>query len=874
MKNFQEYFKNLIKTMLNWQEQKKVGVSCITLISIIIMCINANIFPEKATLIIVGVLIVLLLMNRINSIDFIIYSLILPSELYNFIGIGIGLLDIWVKVLKKDIKIKHLIKDIQKDKSLQILLSTIGISTIISMISTRVIFNGIASTVYFLIMLSIFKLIKFNKYTFKDLDLTMNNIFIIQAIVFIPLIIMDVNISGRITSGDLYKGTFSNAHMLCLWLIWYSIVKFIKHKDSVHKLNKTFTAFKLVVLSIMIYLTDGKHLWLAAILSLIMYSIISKFKSLKKISVIIVGTIIVLSLFTVTNISKLDKFKQVIANKSSYISMYMYKKPFNTKFEYIDSTLNDKLKGYHLLIGYGQGQYGSRVANLRAYEYMSKSEGLATQLSKVLSPYVLEEYKDQASKYDDKFVKFIPNMSAVLAYPFSSMIAIIAEVGILGFIAYLMFFNSIANRTKVKEAHLIIILLLFLMIFDSYFEMTSGIGMFWIIMGTLSVPVIIDNQDEKKQKKKKILIAQYSLGGGGAEKVLIDVLNNVDYSKYEINIFLLRKEGVYLNKVNRNVNIISPIANVGFKNEKANKVLNDFRFSLVKFFPKIVHRVAVGNEYDVEIAFVEGLTSKFIADSCNKNSKKISWVHIDLEKYKPIKEFFQKRFYPKFDIIACVSEDSKRVFEKLYPNLKGKTRVVYNLIDSKQIIELANEKVEFNKEIPTIIAIGRLSIQKRFDVLIKAHKLLIDDGINHKLLILGEGEKRDELQLLINKLNVNKTVDLHGFVDNPYKYIKKAKVFAMSSDFEGLPLVVCESLVLGKPIVATRCTGPTELLGNGEYGVLVDCDDEMQLKDALKSVLTDDSLCEYYSNKSLERSKIFDTKEAINNIYNLIELEG
>ena len=701
----------------------------------------------------------------------------------------------------------------------------------------------------------------------------MNNIFIIQAVVFIPLIIMDINGSGRITSGDLYKGTFSNAHMLCLWLIWYSIVIFIKYKDSIHKLNKILVALKLILLSTMIYLTDGKHLWIATILALIMYGIISKFKYLKKIDVIIVGVIIILGLFTVTNISKLDEFKQTITKKSSYISMYMYKKPFNTKFEYIDATLNDKLNGYHLLIGYGQGQYGSRIANLRAYEYMSKSDGLATQLSKVLSPYVLEEYKDQASKYDEKFVGFIPNMSAVLAYPFSSIIAIIAEVGVLGFIAYLIFFNSIANKAKVKESHLIVIIILLLMIFDSYFEMTSGIGMFWIIMGTLSVPMKIDDQDKKRQKKKKILIAQYSLGGGGAEKVLIDILNNVDYSKYEIDIFLLRKEGVYLNKVNRNVNIIAPMGNINFKNEKANKFLNDFRFSLVKFLPKIVHRLVVGNEYDIEIAFVEGLTSKFIADSCNKKSKKIAWVHIDLEKYKPIKEFFQKRFYPKFDLIACVSEDSKRVFEKLYPNLSDKTRVVYNLIDSKQIIGLANEEIEFDEEIPTIIGVGRLSIQKRFDVLIKAHKLLIDDGVNHKLLILGEGEKREELQLLINKLKVNETVDLHGFVNNPYKYVKKSKVFAMSSDFEGLPLVVCESLVLGKPIVATRCTGPSELLANGEYGLLVDCDDEVQLKDALKSMLTDDSLCEYYSNKSLERSKIFDTKEAINNIYNLFELE-
>ena len=368
---------------------------------------------------------------------------------------------------------------------------------------------------------------------------------------------------------------------------------------------------------------------------------------------------------------------------------------------------------------------------------------------------------------------------------------------------------------------------------------------------------------------KKILIAQYSLGGGGAEKVLIDILNNIDYGEHKVDLFLLRKEGVYLDRVNKNVRVFSVLDRFNFKGENANKLLNDFRFLLVKFFSKLVHRIKIGNNYDIEIAFVEGLTSKFIGDSSNKNSEKLAWVHIDLEKYKPIKEFFQKRFYPKFNKIVCVSEESKRVFEKLYPNLKNKTTVLYNFIDANEIIKFSNEKIDYTEELPIVIGIGRLSVQKRFDVLIKAHKLLLDDGVKHKLLILGEGDKRKELEDLIAELGVKYTVDLHGFVRNPYPYIKKAQVFAMSSDFEGLPLVVCESLVLGKPIISTKCTGPTELLDDGQYGILVECNNELQLKDGLKQLLTNKEAYNNYCEKSLERSKIFDTKEAMKKLYDL-----
>lgn len=365
---------------------------------------------------------------------------------------------------------------------------------------------------------------------------------------------------------------------------------------------------------------------------------------------------------------------------------------------------------------------------------------------------------------------------------------------------------------------------------------------------------------------KKILFIMYNLAGGGAEKVLIDLLNNIDYTRYEVDLLLIRKEGVYLNSINKNVKVKSIIP--------CNKNKNSLHLRLMSlmyaYFPKTLVSHIIGKKYDVEIAFLEGETSKIATYSKNKHSKKISWIHTDLEKYITMSREEEEKIYDLTDTIVCVSNKCKDSFNNIYPQYKDKIKVIYNLIDMENIINKSKEKLKDNKKY--ILAIGRLVKEKRFDRLIKSYKLLLDEGFSEELIILGEGELRGELETLIKKLGLTEKVHLQGFKKNPYQYIKNCSVFVVPSEFEGFSLVVAEAMILGKAIVTTDCVGPSELIDYGKHGILIpNNDNETSLKEGIKEILRSEEDKQFYEQKSLERSKIFNKDKFMDEFYKLVD---
>lgn len=369
---------------------------------------------------------------------------------------------------------------------------------------------------------------------------------------------------------------------------------------------------------------------------------------------------------------------------------------------------------------------------------------------------------------------------------------------------------------------------------------------------------------------KNITIIQRTLDGGGAEKVLVNLLNNIDYKKYNVKLLLIYKQGIYLDSINENVSVRSIYNPKRFKLRIIQSIYCRFMMFLYRYFPKLLYIFFVGKDSDTEIAFLEGEATRFLNFSINKRSTKIAWVHCNINMYREdkLKEF--DNYYKYVDKIVCVSNDSKYNFDSAYPHYKDKSTVIYNLIDKNDIIKKSNQAIPYKFNHETTIAIGRLVEEKRFDLLIESHKLLIDEGIYHKLIILGTGPKEEELKKLIKKLNVENTVELLGFIKNPYPYIKNADILVLSSDFEGYPLVIAEALILGKPIVSTRCTGPTEMLDDGKYGILADCGDIFKLKEAIKCLLVDDELRNYYEQKSIERSRILNKENIMKDIYNIL----
>lgn len=377
---------------------------------------------------------------------------------------------------------------------------------------------------------------------------------------------------------------------------------------------------------------------------------------------------------------------------------------------------------------------------------------------------------------------------------------------------------------------------------------------------------------------KKLLFVIDSLNGGGAEKVLFDIFNNLSYEDYQVDLFLLRNEGVYLEKIKRNkkikVNIefLIPVRNYISKNKIYKKIRNGLGLVKIYFYCKypFLIRKLKNKNYDIEIAFLEGYSNMLIANRKN-NSKKISWVHIDLEKHKimGISRKIERKSYKNIDKIICVSEDSKQSIIKLYPENKNKIQVIYNPIDKNNILEKSKEKIEINKNKINIITVGRLSYQKGYDILLHSHNKLIKSGLDYNLIFLGEGSERKNMEKYIRENNLESNTKLLGFKENPYPYLKEADIFVSSSRYEGYPLVLCEAVCLEKPIVATSCTGPKEILEKGKYGLLAEVENIDDLAEKMKLMILGEEIRKKYSKLSEERSKIFDIERTMKEIENL-----
>lgn len=355
-----------------------------------------------------------------------------------------------------------------------------------------------------------------------------------------------------------------------------------------------------------------------------------------------------------------------------------------------------------------------------------------------------------------------------------------------------------------------------------------------------------------------------NLRGGGAEKVLIDVLKNIDKREFDITLLLFNKGEVYDDQIPSDINVKCIKDIIKF-------IPSRIWIRLGKYFPKTFYKFIIKEEYDIEIAFMEGLATRFVGASKNKNSKKIAWIHIDLLAKHWTKNMFLKgqedEYYNKFHDLVFVSDDAKTSFCKLFKNNTSKKHVIYNPIIPYEI-ELKSKEENINFEKFTIISVGRLDYQKGYDRLIKVHAELVK-YYEHKLVIIGDGYERKRLEQLIKDLNVEDSIELKGFIKNPYPYIKAADLFVSSSRTEGYPLVVCESMILEKPILSTNITGPREILDKGKYGILCD-ESESGIKEKLKEIFENRNLISLYKEKSIEGKKTLDYKSVINQIEKLL----
>ena len=315
---------------------------------------------------------------------------------------------------------------------------------------------------------------------------------------------------------------------------------------------------------------------------------------------------------------------------------------------------------------------------------------------------------------------------------------------------------------------------------------------------------------------KKVLFLIHDLGYGGAEKVLVNLANNLDKTIYEIHLQTLFDVGFNREYINEEVHYIP-----GWKRMFAGNA------TLMKLFsPKALCKMVIKDEYDIVVSFLEGPCAR-IASAYQ--GKKAAWIHIEHLSLNDLSHYFRsyeemKQCYESFNIIISVAKTVEDNFREL-SKVENDYDVLYNVNESDLILEQAEESqniINQNEDCFNIISVGRLIINhKGYERLISIHKKLLDNGINNKLYILGEGLDREKLSELINELGVNDTCCLLGFDKNPYKYIKASDLFVCSSYKEGFSTAVTEALILGVPVVSTEVSGAKELLGdNNEYGIV------------------------------------------------------
>lgn len=365
----------------------------------------------------------------------------------------------------------------------------------------------------------------------------------------------------------------------------------------------------------------------------------------------------------------------------------------------------------------------------------------------------------------------------------------------------------------------------------------------------------------------KILFFIPGLSEGGAEKVLCNLVNNMDQSKFDITVQTIDEydpeqylaKGIRYKAVNRR--------RTGF-----GKRIFSYWFRLCAEL-KLAYRFWIKNNYDIEVAYLETVATKIIAQSTNKKAVKLAWVHCDLSKKEGICSSIKKtrRQYSNFDKIVCVSRDVEVGFCKVF----GKdfdTIVLPNVIDEKEIIRKAEKPIDWenNPDQINLLAVGRLTRQKNFSHLIKTCSWFRNAGYQFYLNILGEGPEKSRLDEQITNLNLEEYVTLRGFIKNPYPWIKKSDMIVCSSRYEGISTVVQEALILGKTVVTTPCTGMKELLGDSEYGMIVE-DSEKGLYIGLKKIFDEPALAQQYEVVAKERGKKFSKEKVVEQTENFFQ---
>ncbi|WP_139420708.1 glycosyltransferase [Chryseobacterium mulctrae] len=379
-------------------------------------------------------------------------------------------------------------------------------------------------------------------------------------------------------------------------------------------------------------------------------------------------------------------------------------------------------------------------------------------------------------------------------------------------------------------------------------------------------------------QKKKILIRIGSLRHGGAEKVLINFLKNLPEDKYDVDLLINLYTGMYIKEVPSWVNMFHLLKGEMITTNKPHEIpIKIFRVLYQKmflWFPFLLYQFVLKNKkYDVEIAAIHGLYKELLS-SPQKKSKKIIWIQNDIFNLKEFTPDVIRHFF-KFDRILVISNKLKEDMQKMaqYDYEKQAIIKIFNPIDKADTLQKANTEIEdypFSNKTPTFITIGTVYPQKGYDRLLNVHKKLIDEGIIHQIIIIGDGFDYMNIHAKLNQLGLQETVKMLGFRSNPYPYLKKADFYVMSSRHEGFPTIIAEALILNKLVISTDVSGIKDLLQEGELGVITPNSEE-GIYEGMKKILTNPELVSHYEKEIIATDLPFVLQKSVVKLQEIID---
>ena len=391
--------------------------------------------------------------------------------------------------------------------------------------------------------------------------------------------------------------------------------------------------------------------------------------------------------------------------------------------------------------------------------------------------------------------------------------------------------------------------------------------------------------------KKQLLFVINNLNCGGAEKALISLLQTIDYERYDVDLFLFKHEGMFLKQLPKEVVLLNepPLYRVfdmslkgaliqSLKKNKPLLAISRIQAGAIfktetnrarceqrvwKYVSKSLHKLE--KQYDAAIGYLEKNPIYFIVEKVSARIK-LGFIHNDYDKLG-MDSSLDTSYFDKLDKIVSVSEECVDVLKRRFPQYSHKVELMYNIVSPKTIRELSREyDPSLGSEI-AIVSVGRLNVQKGFELAVEACRKVRDAGHSVTWHIIGEGEERGRLERLIDQHDLRDYFFLHGLKENPYPYLSHADIYVQPSRFEGKSVAIDEAKILAKPIIVTNFSTASNQITHGHSGMIVEMNAEA-LSAGIQHLIDDEAsrqrLSQQLANEELG------TESEIEKLYRLI----